>query len=365
MVYRAIGLMSGSSLDGLDIAFVSFEEVRGQWTFDLRKEKCVHYNEQWKDRLKNAADLSVREFIQLDYDLGVFIGKAVQQFIAEHALDHQIQLIVNHGHTIFHEPEKGVTTQIGSAAAIAAINSINVIDQLRALDVALGGQGAPLVPMGEKLLFAEYNSFLNIGGIANIAFHQTDHTEAFDVTVANQALNYLASFTGVAYDQDGQLAATGQVHTPLLTSLNKLPYCSHPAPKSLANQFFTTEVKPLLDAAAIHIADKLRTVVEHIAMQVAYATGASWTGNTAAAEKKMLITGGGAHNTFLVDRIKAALTPYGVHAELPDARVIDYKEAIIMALLGVLRWREENTVMENTGASRPSIGGAVWIGQPY
>ncbi|UAY56685.1 anhydro-N-acetylmuramic acid kinase [Arachidicoccus terrestris] len=365
MVYRAIGLMSGSSLDGLDIAFVSFEEVRGQWTFDLRKEKCVHYSEQWKDRLKNAADLSAREFVQLDYDLGLFIGKAVQQFIVEHALDHQIQLIVNHGHTIFHEPEKGVTTQIGSAAAIAAINSINVIDQLRVLDVALGGQGAPLVPLGEQLLFPTYDSFLNIGGIANIAFHQTDNIKAFDVTVANQALNYLASLNGTAYDQDGQLAAAGQVNTPLLTSLNKLPYCSQPAPKSLANQFFTTEIKPLLDAAAINIADKLRTVVEHIAMQVGYATGTALTGNTAAAEKKMLITGGGAHNTFLVNRIKSALMPYGIQVELPDARVIDYKEAIIMALLGVLRWREENTVMENTGASRPSIGGAVWIGQPY
>lgn len=369
MVYRAIGLMSGSSLDGLDIAFVSFEEIKGKWAFELRKQKCVSYSEQWQERLQKATQLGARDFMQLDYDLGVFMGTAVKQFIEENTLDHQIQLIVNHGHTIFHEPENGFTTQIGSAAAIAAINSINVIDQLRSLDVALGGQGAPLVPMGEKLLFPTYKSFLNIGGIANISFHQADQVKAFDVTVANQALNYLAAQYGpdYQYDKDGLLAASGEVNTPLLTSLNKLDYFKHPAPKSLANQYFSSVFIPLLEAAEISITDKLRTVTEHIAMQVAYAAGAERSGAPGAQDNdnKILITGGGAHNSFLVERIKAALLPFGIQAALPDKPVIDYKEAIIMALLGTLRWREENTVLTNTGASRPSIGGAVWIGQPY
>lgn len=365
MVYRAIGLMSGSSLDGLDIAFVSFEEIRGKWAFELRKQKCVPFTADWQIRLANAANLTPREFIQLDYDLGVFMGNAVKEFIQENTLDHQIQLIVSHGHTIFHEPQMGVTTQIGAAAAIAAINSINVIDQLRSLDVALGGQGAPLVPMGEKLLFPDYPAFLNIGGIANISFHGTDSVQAFDVTVANQALNYLAGLEGQPYDQQGQQAATGKVDTGLLTSLNKLNYFSQFGPKSLANQFFITEIKPLLDQTSIHTADKLRTVTEHIAMQVAYAVGASLAKAAPQQDKKLFITGGGAHNTFLVHRISTALAPYGFQAALPETNVIDYKEAIIMALLGVLRWREENTVLENTGASRPSIGGAVWIGQPY
>jgi len=370
MVYRAIGLMSGSSLDGLDIAFVSFEEIRGNWTFDLRHQKCVPYSRQLKERLAHAAALTPREFVQLDHDLGIFIGQEVKLFIEQYQLEHQVQLIVNHGHTIFHEPAMGITTQIGSAAAIAAINGINVIDQLRSLDVALGGQGAPLVPMGEKLLFPAYNSFLNLGGIANISFHNNQSgqnpqpLQAFDVTVANQALNYLARQEGSDFDKEGAIAETGQISTQLLSQLNKLPYYSAAAPKSLANQFFGTVIQPILDGSMLRTADKLRTVVEHIASQVAYAAGAAFVAATEA-EKKILITGGGAHNTFLTRRIEAAIAPYDIQATVADSDIIDYKEAIIMALLGILRWREENTVLENTGASRLSIGGAVWIGQPY
>ena len=365
MVYRAIGLMSGSSLDGLDIAFVSFEEIRGKWTFELRQQKCVAYSDEWKKRLKNAVNLNARDFMQLDHELGIWMGSAVKEFIENNVLDHQVQLIVSHGHTVFHEPENGFTTQIGSGAAIAAINSINVIDQLRSLDVALGGQGAPLVPMGEKLLFPDYNCFLNIGGIANISFHKTDGVQAFDVTVANQALNYLAALNGSAYDKDGQCAASGHISTALLTGLNKLAYFGQPAPKSLANQFFTSSIQPLLDNAELSVADKLCTFTAHIAAQIAYAAGAALAESAVEQEKKILITGGGAHNRFLVQRIQAALAPHGIQADVAEAAVIDYKEAIIMGLLGVLRWREENTVLENTGASRASIGGAVWIGQPY
>ena len=372
MVYRAIGLMSGSSLDGLDIAFVSFEEIRGKWTFELRQQKCVAYPADLSAKLAGAASLPPREFVQLDHDLGVFTGGAVKDFIDEYTLDHQIQLIVNHGHTIFHDPQKGITTQIGSSAAIAAINSINVIGQLRSLDVALGGQGAPLVPMGEKHLFSDYRCFLNLGGIANITFdtnnHQgtegTDTVQAFDITVCNQALNYLASLEGQIYDQDGQIASTGKVDTALLTALNKLPYFATSAPKSLANQFFTETVRPLLDNTPLSVADKLSTVVAHIASQIAYAAG-SFLPNWTAEEKKILVTGGGAHNKYLISRIGTALAPYGIQVSIPERQIIDYKEAIIMGFLGVLRWREENTVLPNTGASRPSIGGAVWIGQPY
>ena len=374
MVYRAIGLMSGSSLDGLDIAFISFEEIRGNWSFDLRHQKCVSYPAGLKAQLVLAASLTPRDFIQLDHDLGVFYGTAVKNFIEEHMLDHQVQLIVNHGHTIFHEPQKGITTQIGSSAAIAAINSINVIGQLRSLDVALGGQGAPLVPMGEKHLFTDYSCFLNLGGIANIAFNPNNQPEqgrgasarqqAFDVTICNQALNYLAGLEGLPYDKDGQIAAAGKVDTGLLTALNRLGYFTAPAPKSLANQFFSEVIRPLLDQAGLPVADKLNTVVAHIAGQIAYAAG-SFIPGWKSEEKKILITGGGAHNTYLIARISAALAPYGIQASLPKAGIIDYKEAIIMGFLGVLRWREENTVLESTGASRPSIGGAVWIGQTY
>jgi len=366
--------MSGSSLDGLDMAFVSFEEIRGKWSFDLRHQQCVDYPEELKAQLAAAASLTPRDFIQLDHDLGVFTGTAVKNFIEAHTLDHQVQLIVNHGHTIFHDPAKGITTQIGSSAAIAAINSINVIGQLRSLDVALGGQGAPLVPMGEKHLFSDYSCFLNLGGIANIAFNpsiqeQQDLSsgaslQAFDVTVCNQALNYLAGLQGQAYDKDGQTAASGKTDTSLLTALNKLSYFANPAPKSLANQFFTEIIRPMLDNAQLSVADKLNTVVAHIAGQIAYGAG-SFLPNWNTEDKKIFITGGGAHNTYLVSRIAAALAPYGIQTSLPENPIIDFKEAIIMGFLGVLRWREENTVLANTGASRPSIGGAVWIGQTY
>ena len=366
MVYRAIGLMSGSSLDGLDIAFVSFEEIRGKWTFDLRAQKCISYTDLWQKRLKNAAELSAKGFVQLDHDLGVFMGNAVKDFIEENTLDHQVQLIVSHGHTIFHDPQIGISTQIGSAAAIAAINSINVVDQLRSLDVALGGQGAPIVPIGEKYLFPEYQSFLNLGGIANISFHKGEETKGYDITVANQALNYLAQLNGTDFDQDGQIAENGQVDTALLTALNKLDYFNQQAPKSLSNQYFSEAIIPLLDSSNIPIENQLRTYTEHIAMQVAYAVGIelSNSGNTDS-EQKILTTGGGAKNKFLTKRIETAIAPYGFQVETADPAIIDYKEAIIMGLLGVLRWREENTVLANTGASRPSIGGAVWIGQPY
>lgn len=364
MVYRAIGLMSGSSLDGLDIAFVSFEEIRSQWSFALKHQKCVSYSQQWKDRLKNAEYLPARDFVQLDHDFGAFMGQEVKTFITENQLEHQTQFIVSHGHTVFHEPSKGISTQIGAGAPIAAINSINVVNQLRALDVALGGQGAPIVPLGEQLLFRDYNCFLNLGGIANLSVHGPKDVKAFDICVANQALNHLARIDGLPFDQDGQIAAQGSVNTALLTQLNALPYFSATAPKSLSNQFFPDYIVPLLDNAQLAIQDLLRTVTEHIAMQITYSL-ASLTKRDPDQPTTLLVTGGGAHNAFLIQRLSALLQSYQVEVVLPEKPIIDYKEAIIMGLLGVLRWREENTVLGITGAFRPSIGGAVWMGQVY
>lgn len=364
MVYRAIGLMSGSSLDGLDLAFVSFEEIRGKWNYDLRHTKCVLYSKEWKERLKGAANLTAREFVQLDQDLGQYFGNAVKAFIYENQLDHQTQMIVSHGHTIFHNPASKLTTQIGNGAHIAAINSINVIDQLRAMDVALGGQGAPLVPLGEQLLFPDDQYFLNIGGIANISIHEQDNWKAFDICPANQLLNYLAGQNNMDYDKDGQLAASGNLNTPFLTRLNALPYFSAPVPKSLSNQYFQDTIIPMLRQTDISLPDLLRTATEHIAMQIAYSLNehAKRHPNDPG---RLLVTGGGALNQFLIKRLSHILHSYNIEVLVPETSIVEYKEALIMALLGVLRWREENTVLENTGASRPSIGGAVWIGQSY
>lgn len=364
MVYRAIGLMSGSSLDGLDIAFVSFEEIRGQWSYTLQYRKCVPFTDEWKQRLRNAENLTARNFVQLDQDLGKYFGEEVQKFIQENQLEHQTQFIVSHGHTVFHEPSKGVTTQIGAGAHIAAINAINVIDQLRSLDVALGGQGAPIVPLGEQLLFKDYSYFLNIGGITNISIHEPGNLQAFDVCVANQALNYLANLNGQPFDKDGQMASQGTINTEVLTKLNALTYYAQNTPKSLANQYFSTTILPLLEAVQLPVEDLLRTMTEHIAMQVAYSVGGQAKANPSEMTQ-MLVTGGGAFNKFLIQRLSVALKPYNIEVICPNDDVVLYKEAIIMALLGLLRWREENTVLEITGASRPSIGGAVWIGQNY
>jgi anhydro-N-acetylmuramic acid kinase len=261
-----------------------------------------------------------------------------------------------------------MTAQLGDGAAIAAETRINVVSDLRAMDLALGGQGAPIVPIGEKLLLPGYEYFLNLGGIANIS----NIGLAFDVCPANRVLNALALLDGKPYDADGAIAAGGVVDSVLQQQLNALPYYGLPFPKSLANDFGTETVLPLvlrtMKERGLSIAVVLRTYTEHIAVQIAKAleklgaSGGSADGGAGeAAKPRMLITGGGAHNRFLVERLRHKLA---VEVVVPDGRLADFKEALVMALIGVLRWREENNVMASvTGASRDSIGGAVWIGQ--
>lgn len=360
MVYRAIGLMSGSSLDGLDIVFVELDDSGGTWQYEVKASACVEYNAEWLEKLQAVRTLSAHDYFTLDAEYGRFIGHEVNRFITDNHLHHKIQLIASHGHTVFHAPAAGVTVQLGDGATIAAITGINTVSSLRAMDVALGGQGAPIVPVGEKLLWAGYDYFLNIGGIANITTRNGNAFTAFDVCPANRMLNMLALLKGKPYDQNGALAAAGLVHEDLLTALNGLAYYALPKPKALANEFGTDVVYPLIQLFYLSAEDALRTYVEHIAQQVALATsnGEVTTG------KKMLVTGGGAFNSFLLERLTAHLSPLGIEVVVPEAEAVQYKEAIIMALLGVLRWREENTVLNSvTGATRSSIGGAVWMGQ--
>ncbi len=364
MIYRAIGVMSGSSLDGLDIAFVSFEENRGEWNYKIIAANTYQYSEAWQRRLKQASNLSAYDYLQLHSEYGKLIGEQINAFINEHNLHHQVQLIASHGHTVFHAPENGFTAQIGSGAAIAAVTGINAVSDLRAMDVALGGQGAPIVPMGEKLLFGDYDVLLNIGGIANLTCKQGDEYIAFDVCPANKVLNLLANKEAKAYDKDGAMAATGEVHETLLNTLNNLDYYSLPFPKSLDNSFGIQTVFPIIESyESLSTSDSLRTYVAHISFQVKsslQSLGNHFTIN----DKQLLVTGGGALNLFLLNTLQKALLPLGFSLVLPEAEVVNFKEALIMALLGLLRWREENTTLQSvTGASRGSIGGAVWIGQ--
>ena len=363
MLYRVIGIMSGSSLDGLDVAFIEFEESRGKWNYEIKAVSCKSYSDQWQQKLSSATQLSAYDYLLLHTSYGKHIGELVNDFIEENNLHHQVQLISSHGHTVFHAPQFAMTSQLGDGAAIAAATEINVVSDLRAIDVAFGGQGAPIVPVGEKLLFNDYSFYLNIGGIANLSFNSKNGYIAFDVCAANRVMNMLAQLEAKEYDDGGEMAASGKLYTPLLTRLNLLSYYSLPYPKSLANSFGTEEVFPLIQAFDISVADKLRTYAEHIAMQIGCAiqkTGLS----DEIRNTKMLVTGGGALNRFLIERLTNVLDAYNIEVVVPDEMLINFKEALIMGLIGVLRWREEYNVLNTvTGARRSSIGGAVWIGQ--
>ncbi|MBS1760835.1 MAG: anhydro-N-acetylmuramic acid kinase [Bacteroidetes bacterium] len=360
MIYRAIGLMSGSSLDGLDIVFVEFQEQGGKWTFEIKESACYAYEEVLENRLKCAVSLSALDYQLLHTEYGKYIGQRVNQFIDEKNLYFQVSLIASHGHTTFHLPAKKMTAQLGDGAAIAAETRLPVVTDLRALDVALGGQGAPIVPIGEKLLLSEFDYFLNLGGIANISINSNPYL-AFDVCPANRVLNMLANDAGKAYDDKGQIAASGSVNIALLEKLNNLEYYKQAFPKSLANDFGTDVVYPLIKNAHINEADALATYCEHIALQIKKAIQA----NHKFSEKKsnLLVTGGGAHNSFLIEKLTNYLSTLNIQVVVPDDAMINFKEALIMAFIGVLRWRQENNVLASvTGASRDSIGGALWTG---
>ena len=368
MVYRTIGLMSGSSLDGLDLAFVELHENSGNWNFEIIAAGCYEYSEEWKGRLQNAISLNALDYQVLHSDYGHYLGQQINRFIDENKLQFQVGLIASHGHTTFHLPQKRMTAQLGNGASIAAETGLPVVTELRALDVAFGGQGAPIVPIGEKLLLKGYDMFLNLGGIANISFN-SDPYIAFDICPANRVLNLLAGFANKEYDEGGQMAAMGNIHEALLQKLNELEYYKQSYPKSLANSFGTDVVFPLIKSFGLPHTDGLRTYVEHIVVQVksAIENRESSIVNRQSSIKenqKLLVTGGGAYNRFLMERLSQEMKSLNIELVVPDEKIISYKEALIMALIGVLRWRQEYNIMASvTGAQRDSIGGAVWIGQ--
>jgi anhydro-N-acetylmuramic acid kinase len=381
--------MSGSSLDGLDVAFAEIHENGGAWSAEILAADCYSYPSGWVDRLKNATSLNALDYQLLHVDYGHYLGEQVNRFIEENGLHYKVALISSHGHTTFHMPGRRMTGQLGDGAAIAAVTGLPVVSDLRAMDIAFGGQGAPIVPVGEKLLFRDHSLFLNLGGIANISFNTSEAYIAFDVCPANRVLNMLAALDGKEYDAGGQMASEGHVHEELLQKLNALPYYAQPYPKSLANDFGTDEVFPIVQSFGLSVPDALRTYVEHIVQQIGRTIRdhrrpitddrqtttepptageglpqAQQTSNLKPQTSNLLVTGGGALNTFLVNRLQEELEPLGVEVSIPDEKLVQYKEALVMALIGVLRWRQEYNVLSSvTGARRDSIGGALWIGQ--
>lgn len=355
--YRVIGLMSGSSLDGVDIAYCTFTVSDGRWHFSIEQTTCVAYTQEWVQRLRSARDRDGRGLWHLHAAYGHLLGGMISQFVDDSGLRGKVDLISSHGHTIFHYPDQHYTTQIGDGASIAAITGIPVVCDLRSSDVALGGTGAPIVPIGDKLLFPDYSHLLNLGGIANVTVKAQQGIIAFDICTANQVLNHYAQQMGHEFDVNGHLAAGGNIYPELLHALNDLEYYKKTPPKSLDNGFTAEAILPLIDGYDISARDKLATYTEHIAMQVWMQLDSIRTSLDTPAG--MLATGGGAFNTYLIQRLGHYMD---IQVVVPDANIVNYKEALIMALIGVLRLRGEVNILHSvTGAARSAIAGAVYL----
>lgn len=359
MLYKVIGLMSGSSLDGLDIVFTELQETAGKWNYEIINSTCIEYDKTWRKRLKEAIDLHAMDYQLLHTEYGKLTGEKINEFIEANNLQHKVNLVSSHGHTTFHLPTKKMTHQLGDGAAIAAETKLPVISDLRNMDIAFGGQGAPIVPLGEKLLFSGYNFFLNLGGIANLSVHNENTVIAYDVCTANRVLNMLAEEKGVPYDDEGKISAGGNINTDLLDKINSLDYFKLAFPKSLANSFGTDIIFPIIKSFEISTEDALSTFTEHICIQIKNSLEPFKQNEI----QKLFITGGGAFNIFLIGRLKEYLEKINFEIFIPEDDVVKYKEALIMALLGALRWREQYTILASvTGASRNTIGGALWLG---
>ena len=355
--YCVIGLMSGTSLDGVDIACCYFSNNDEGWTFEIGDATTVEYTGEWHQKISTLHKKSAEVFAKTHVEFGQLLGSLTKEFIQRLRL--QVDFVSSHGHTIFHQPNNQFTFQIGEGAALSAASGLPVVCDFRSKDVALGGQGAPLVPIGDELLFSKYNYCLNLGGIANISFNQITERIAFDVTPCNMVLNQLSSALGMKYDDGGQVSKKGKVNELLLKQLNECGfYSSGPAgPKSLGREDVERDFFSIIHSHDMTLEDKLRTFSEHIAVQISSVVNHS--GKERNERKKLLITGGGAFNTFLVQRI-ASLSQADVI--IPDKKIIEYKEALIFAFLGVLRWRGEvNCLKSVTGSVTDHVGGAIYM----
>ena len=353
--------MSGSSLDGLDLAICNFSIENGQVSnWALQQATTTPFSEIWVNRLANLPQQSALIFAQTHTYFGYYLGELVNDFLDTVGI--RPDFIASHGHTIFHDPHKKFTTQIGDGAAIAAMTNIPTISNFRAQDVALNGEGAPVAPVVDKLLFSDYDFFLNLGGIANISCKTEQQYIAFDIGGCNQVLNILANEIDLPYDEDGQIAATGTLNTDLLETLNKLPYFQQPYPKSLSNQWVEKQlIQPYFEAND-SLANLLHTAVYQIAQQTAQAIQQIIKTEKLTDKKyKVLVTGGGAFNRFLIKTIEEECAAIAnLEWTVPAPEIIHFKEAILMALMGALRMEAVPNVMKSvTGATRNSIGGMV------
>jgi anhydro-N-acetylmuramic acid kinase len=347
--YNVIGIMSGTSQDGLDIALCRFDKKNLTWEYSVIRAETIPYSEYWQEIFNKIESLSNFDFLKLHNKFGSYIGDCINGFIE--GTDLKIDLIASHGHTVYHRPHEGITFQLGSGAVIAAKSRITTVSDFRTFDVALGGQGAPLVPAGDELLFGEYELCLNLGGFANISYREGKKRIGFDICPVNIIINRIVNDCNQKFDRDGQTASKGNIHYPLLDELNRINYYDKPFPKSMGKEWLEAEFLPVIKKYNLTPEDKLRTVYEHITTQITRCTGI----NTKA---RMLTTGGGAFNKFLVKLLKENCKPQLI---IPDKLIVKYKESLVFGLLGVLRLRDEiNCFSSVTGATRDSSTGNIF-----
>jgi anhydro-N-acetylmuramic acid kinase len=348
--YKVIGLMSGTSLDGLDLAYCQIWKKLGRWEFKILESKSVSYN-----KLKKSIYLPADELLIFHNTYGTWLGEHAKKFIEEYNLE--VDFISSHGHTTHHQPARGLTFQIGSGQHLANASGQKVVCDFRTNDVALGGQGAPLVPIGDRLFFSSYDFCLNLGGISNISFEQNGKRLAYDIGLANMILNHITQKVQLAYDEDGQLARKGTLNKGLLQQLNALEFYSLPFPKSIGFEWFVEKVVPIVDGTVDSLENLLRTAIHHICEQVALQVQQQATKK----ENTLLVTGGGALNSFLIDTLQEKLGST-TKVETPSKTLIEYKEALVFGLMGVLRLEQEiNCLSSVTGAKRDSSSGVVFL----
>lgn len=358
--------MSGSSLDGLDIAFCEFQIERKNKTevsvseWKLTEAETVPFSQKWIDRLLGLPAQNAQIYAQTDVYFGYYLGELVRDFLKKHQI--KPDAIASHGHTVFHNPEKRFTAQIGNGAAIAATVGIPVIHDFRTQDIALFGEGAPVAPIADKMLFSGFDFYLNIGGIANISCEANGKFLAFDIGGANQILNALANLADLDYDEGGKLASAGTLNQTLFNQLNELGYFEKPYPKSLSNQWVQNEQIKKTFEFEDSIENRLRTICEQVSFQTKKSILKLIENEKLNKEKyQIFVTGGGAMNLFLIECMKRHCTEIGnFEWVIPDEKIISFKEAVLMALMGVLRLeRVPNCLSSVTGAIRNTTGGAV------
>lgn len=352
--YNVVGVMSGTSMDGLDIAHVTLEEQEsGKWSYSLNAATTISYGEKWRLRLSKLRHQNSLVFHKTDRFYGQYIGESIQSFLDVNKLT--ADLIASHGHTVFHQPENNITVQIGDGNSIYAYTNVPCVTNFRALDVILGGEGAPLVGVADQMLFGEYDMCLNLGGFANISADINGNRVAYDVGPCNIVLNRIAREFDQEFDKDGEIAERGTINYDLLDELNNVEYYSYEPPKSLGREWISTHFWDRVRSSEATKEDKMKTLVDHIAQQIGQSIDDLSSGN--AAGKKVFITGGGAFNKSLITHIRN-------HTEaeviVPDDAMVDYKEALAFALLGLLRVQNKiNVYNVATGASMSSVSGSL------